>query len=154
MNTCFWNCVSHHFKDSEPTALSTNYFQHAVHTCRSFLHPAWVQAGTWCEIPGKAPSLDFRRLAKRVAGQARRSISAHRAERGNIVWACWQPSGVGVEIGDVKRVGGVTRCDADHVEPAGVETIVQPIAGDTSKEGSMQSWHIDLRWSLCCWSRR
>ena len=101
-----------------------------------------MQAGTWYQIPGKAPSQDFKTPSTRIVDLVRMSIKAHRARRGDIVWTCWQPGGAGVEIGDIRRVNSGAMLIM--LNPRGADAIAQQIARDASTGGPMQPWHFDL----------
>ena len=69
------------------------------------------------------------------------SVAAHRQKVGNIIWACWQPGGAGVRIGDVRRVNSgamlimVTQEGAEHIN-----TEIQK----GPEMGGMRPWHFDL----------
>ena len=102
-----------------------------------------VQAGTWYQVPGKAPSSAFKRPSKRVIDLVRMSICAHRAHRGDIVWACWQPGGAGKEIGDVRRVNSGAMLLM--LNPRGADNIAERIDRTArEKNGPMSPWHFDL----------
>ena len=91
-----------------------------------------MQAGTWYQVPSKADDGDYKKLSPQLVDLVRMSVKAHRVNRGNIVWACWQPGTAGAAIRDVQRVnsGAMLIMFTQH----GAEQVAMQIAVDVNEK--------------------
>ena len=99
-----------------------------------------MKVGTWYQVPTKAKSSDFANPTKHLRDLVKMSIMAHRRNRGDIIWACWQPGGAGVAIGDVRRINSGTMLIM--VTPNGADKIGEQLALGPGE--GMRPWHFDL----------
>ena len=139
-----------HRADNEPSALSLMLLK-CMQTYLLLTPYRGVKVGTWYQVPTKAKSSDFDRPTKPLRDLVKMSILAHREQRGDIIWACWQPGGAGVAIKDIRRINSgamLIMVTPDGADKIGAQLNKGPGEG-------MQPSHFDLalkQW-LCKASR-